>query len=214
MRSLWIIFSLRWMSSDSVRWSISIFIASTHSEQFVLYPVFPCVSVVKIFYHRARRDALGKSTPEKIADGLLHDRTADLGDGSGQRDILGADLNAILRVPAFLDPAIAHQSREAFALQRFARGMRVEQPHLRNGGRAYESCVFVELRAGLHAAATRDAAGNGIGLLLLFRGHARPGAEVVRAVDRNPRFDGFAVFAEHAAVGGQIANDVRLGERS
>src|SRR5258708_20159278 len=126
MRSLWIIFSLRWMSSDSVRWSISIFIASTHSEQFVLYPVFPCVSVVKIFYHRAHRDALGKSTPEKIADGLLHDRATDLGDGTGQRNILRTDLDAVLRVAAFLDPAIAHQSRQPLALQRFARRMPVE----------------------------------------------------------------------------------------
>ena len=103
--------------------------------------------------------------------------------------------------------------RETLALQRLARGMRVEQPHLRDRGRAHEARVFVELRASLHAAGAGDAAGNRISLLLLFGRHARAGAEIVGAVDGNPGFDGFEVLENHAAVGGEIANDGKLGER-
>ena len=131
----------------------------------------------------------------------------------GQRDILGANLDAVLRVAAFLNAAVAHQRRETLALQLFACGMRVEQPHLRDGGRAHEAGLFVELRAGLHAAAAGDAAGKRISRFLLFRRHARAGAEVVGAIDRNPGLDDFQILEEHAAIDSQIADDGKFGER-
>ena len=55
--------------------------------------------------------------PEKVTEGLLHDRAADFGNGLGQRNILGANFHAVLRVAAFLDAAIAHQRRQTLALQ-------------------------------------------------------------------------------------------------
>ncbi len=70
---------------------------------------------------------------------MLHDRAAYLGNGAGQRDIFGANLHAVLGVAALLNAAVAHQRRQTLALQFFARGMGVEQPHLRDGGRAYEA---------------------------------------------------------------------------
>ena len=45
---------------------------------------------------------------EQVANGLLHDRAADFGNGLGERDLLGARLHAVLRIPALLDSAIAH----------------------------------------------------------------------------------------------------------
>src|SRR3984957_11060288 len=101
----------------------------------------------------------GQSAPEQVPEGLLHHLAAHFGYGIGQRDFLGADLNAVLRVAAFLDSAIAHQRGETFPLQRFSRGMSIEQLYLRNRRRADEARVFVELRACLHTAA----AGNAIG---------------------------------------------------
>ena len=71
----------------------------------------PCPLYLRFFNHRGHRGAQGKSTPEKIADGLLHYRTADLGNGLGERNILGTDFHAVLGIAAFLNPAIAHQRR-------------------------------------------------------------------------------------------------------
>ena len=41
---------------------------------------------------------------------LFHDLAANLGNGLGQRDVLGTNLDAVLGIAAFLDAAIAHQS--------------------------------------------------------------------------------------------------------
>ena len=86
------------------------------------------------------------SLTEKVTDGLFHHIAADLGNRPRQRNVLWADLHAVLRVSAFLDSAIAHQRRQSFAFQGRACGMGVEQPHLRDRRRAHESGVFVELR--------------------------------------------------------------------
>src|SRR6267154_6586452 len=153
-----------------------------------------------------------KSAPEKVTQGLVHDRAAYLRNGRCERDILGADLDAVLSVAAFLDAAIAHQGRQALALQFLARGMHVEQPCLRDGRGAHEARILVELRASFHAAATRNTAGNGISLFLLLRRNARAGTEIVRAIDWNPGLDGFEVLEEYAAVGSQVADDGELGK--
>src|ERR1039458_3730220 len=91
--------------------------------------------------------------------------------------------------------------------------MRVEQAYLRYRGRAYESCVLIELRTGFHAAAARDAVRQRIGLFLVIHGHARAGAEVVGSIDRYPGFDLLQVLEEYAAIDGEVSDDGKLRER-
>jgi hypothetical protein len=50
-------------------------------------------------------------TTEQISDGLLHHCAANLRDGTRQRNIFRAGLDAILGVATLLDPAIAHERR-------------------------------------------------------------------------------------------------------
>jgi len=45
-----------------------------------------------------------------------------------------------------LDAAVAHQGLQPFGLKRLAGGMRVEEPHLRDGSRTYEARLVLELR--------------------------------------------------------------------
>ena len=67
------------------------------------------------------------SFPEQITHRLFHDIAANLGDGSGQRNILWTDLDAILRIATLLDTAITHQGHQTFPLQSSAGGVGVEQ---------------------------------------------------------------------------------------
>ena len=60
---------------------------------------------------------------------MLHDRAADFGNCLGERDVLGADLDAVLRIAALLDAAVAHQRREPLALEFLAGGMCIEEPY-------------------------------------------------------------------------------------
>ena len=57
-------------------------------------------------------------------------RCARSGDRGRERDVFGANLDAVLGVATFLDAAVAHEGGEAFALEGFAGGMRVEEAHL------------------------------------------------------------------------------------
>src|SRR6267378_2289338 len=91
--------------------------------------------------------------------------------------------------------------------------MRVEQPNLRDGGRTDESRVLIELRAGFHTAATRDATRQRIGFFLVLHGDSRPRTKVVAAIDRYPGFHFFQILEEHAAIDGEIANDGKFRER-
>src|SRR5271165_5631575 len=100
--------------------------------------------------------------PKQILHRLPHDLSADVRDGLGEWNVFGADFDAVLRVATLLDAAVAHQRLQAIDLQRFARGMGVEQAYLRNGGRTDEASVVIELGASFHAAAARDAARQGI----------------------------------------------------
>ena len=86
-----------------------------------------------------RRSADLSLSPQQITEGLFHDLPTHFGNGLGQRDIFGTDLDTVLRIAAFLDAAIAHQSREPFPLQRSARGIGVKQPHLGNSRGANEA---------------------------------------------------------------------------
>ena len=76
-----------------------------------------------------------------------------------------------------------------------------------------EAGVLVELRAGFHAAAARDATRERI-VFFLFSGRlARARAEVVGSVGRNPGLHLLQVLEEHAAIDRQVADDGELGER-
>ena len=64
------------------------------------------------------------------------DGTADGGDRLGERDILRADLHAVLRITTIAHAAGAHQGFEPRGFQDVARGMLVEQASL-----AYRVCA-------------------------------------------------------------------------
>ncbi|MCU1297328.1 MAG: hypothetical protein JWO91_1606 [Acidobacteriaceae bacterium] len=51
---------------------------------------------------------VANSAAEKVTDGLLHDLSADVGDRGRERDFLGTDLDAVLRVTTFLDASVPH----------------------------------------------------------------------------------------------------------
>ena len=96
----------------------------------------------------------GGLPPQQVAKRLLHDVPSNFRNGLRQGDILRANFNAILRVSAFLNSAVSHQSGQTLTLQCSARWMGVKQPCLRDGGGSNEIRGIVELRAGFHAAAT------------------------------------------------------------
>src|ERR1700674_201865 len=74
------------------------------------------------------------SLPQQVAERLSHDLATDFGNRRRQRNIFRTNLAAVLRVATFLDAAVAHERRQALALQGLPGGMRVEQAHLRDGG--------------------------------------------------------------------------------
>src|ERR1700675_2637342 len=139
--------------------------------------------------HRTTDVPKAPSLPQQVAEGLFHDLSTDFGNRRGQWNVLRTNLNTILREAAFLDAAIAHQCGQTLALQGLAGRMRVEQAHLRDSGSADKSRVLVELRAGFHATATRNATRQRIGSFLCLHSHARSRTEVVAAIDRHPGFD-------------------------
>ena len=96
----------------------------------------------------------GVLPPQQVAKCLLHDVPSNFRNGFSQGDILGTDFDAILRVSAFLNSAVSHQSGQTLTLQCSPRWMGDKQTCLRDGGGANEIRGVVELRAGFHAAAT------------------------------------------------------------
>src|SRR5437870_8862622 len=120
-------------------------------------------------------------------DGRL---AADLADGMGQRDLLGADLDAVLRVAAGGHAARAHERVETVVLVELAGGVEVHEERLADGGGADEAgarrVVAVDLGADLEAASAGDTAIEGVADPLQLGRQARAGAEVVGAVERDP----------------------------
>src|SRR5207244_11441781 len=92
-------------------------------------------------------------------------------------------------------------------------GMIVKPTDLADDGGANEMIGRGVLRARLQAAATRDAAGERIGDLLLLLLNRRPGAQVVCAVDRNPRLGALEVVEQPLAVDEQVAHQRELAYR-
>src|SRR5437868_9933115 len=148
--------------------------------------------------------------PEQIANGLFPHRTTDFRYRACQRYIFRTDLHAVLGVTAFLDSPVAHECRQPLALEGRTCRMSVEKAHLRDGRRTYETCVFIKLGTDFHAATTRDAARERVSGLLLFHSHARAGAEIICAVNRNPGFGALEIFKQHAAIDREIANNGKL----
>src|SRR5213080_4366397 len=85
---------------------------------------------------------------------------ADLADGVGQRDLLGADLDAVLRVAAGGHAARAHERVETVGLVGLAGGVEVHEERLAEGGGADETgarrVVAVDLGANFEAASAGD----------------------------------------------------------
>ena len=144
---------------------------------------------------------------------LDEDVAAYVGDGVGERELLGADLDTVLRESALLHTAIAGEGAEAFFLEDFAGGVVVEELDLCDGGRADKACLLSELRTNLHAAGAGNAVGEGIADFLLLREDTRAGAEVVGAIDGNPGLNGLEVLEEDGAIDLKIPNERKLGER-
>jgi len=53
---------------------------------------------------------------EEVEDCFFHHIFSDFADGFGERNIFWANFDAILRVAAFLDSAVAHQCIETLVL--------------------------------------------------------------------------------------------------
>src|SRR5581483_7459485 len=137
--------------------------------------------------------------------------TAGATDGSGQRNFLGANGDAVLGIAAFLDAALGHEGIKALAGVVFAGRIEIEEDHLADGVRPDEAAVvrfvfaplegffgfaihpfeldFEILRAGVEAAAAAHALAEWIHGLLGFLRDAGAGALIVVAVGRNPGFD-------------------------
>src|SRR5580704_10847019 len=91
--------------------------------------------------------------------------------------------------------------------------MVVEQAHLGDSRRAYESRVVIELRTCLHAAAARDATRQRIGNFLRLLRDARAGTKIIAAIDWYPGFDLFKILKKHTAIDGEIAHHRKFRER-
>ena len=156
-------------------------------------------------------NAPGKCLARKeVFDLLYKDVAAHVADGLGEWEAFGAGLDAVLREAALLDAAVAGEGAETFFFEDRAGRVHVEELGLRDGGCADEAGGVVELGADFHADGAGDAVGEGIALLLDLWSLARPGAEVVGAVDWHPGFDGLEIFEEDAAVDGEVADDGEL----
>src|SRR5580704_6569470 len=95
---------------------------------------------------------------EPVLD-CVHDHlTVYCSEGFRERDSLGADLHAILRVVAIFDAARAHQRFESPRCVHGAGGMQVEQAHLTYDCCADEMRMLIDSRADFEAIATGDAA--------------------------------------------------------
>ena len=150
---------------------------------------------------------------EEIFHGLDGYVAADVGDGVSQGDLFGADFDAVLCEATLLDAAVAREGAQALFLEDLAGGVVVEELDLRDGGRADEVCLFVELRADFHAAAAGDAVRERVIGFLLLGEDARAGAEIVGAVDGDPGFDAHEVLEEDGAVDLKIADERKFRQR-
>src|SRR5262245_8131364 len=166
----------------------------------------------------ARRSGCGRCTrarspAEQPLEPQQRGLPAQLAERLGERDVLGAHLHAQLRVPAVHEPAPAHDRVQPLVRVHAPGRVAVEEPHLRERRGPDELGLLVVLRAHLHAAAAGHAARERVAHLLLGGREARPGAEVVRAVDGDPRLDALESVEHRRAVHLEVPDDGELGER-
>src|SRR2546425_2202246 len=90
--------------------------------------------------------------------------------------------------------------------------MHVEQTDLAYDGRADEGIVLVDLRADFETVSAGNATRERISLLLRHRRHARSFAEIVSAVNRDPRLDALEALKHERAVDCEVAHHGKLRE--
>src|ERR1035438_9771116 len=96
-------------------------------------------------------------TAQKVL-GLLDEHiAANVGNGVGEGNALGAGLDAVLGEAALLNAAVAGQCAEAVFFEDLACGVVVEELDLGNGGCTHKVRILIELRANFHAAAAGNA---------------------------------------------------------
>ena len=94
---------------------------------------------LKIETWDAAFSTIAGSAAEEVL-GLLHEHVAaDIGDGVGERDLLGAGFDAVLGEAALLNAAIAGEGAETFFREDLAGGVIVEELDLGDGGGADEA---------------------------------------------------------------------------
>ena len=71
-----------------------------------------------------------RSLSEQVTESLFHDFASDLGNGLGERNILGANLNTILGITALVNASLAYQSGQSLAFKRLSGGVRIEESDL------------------------------------------------------------------------------------
>jgi len=90
--------------------------------------------------------------------------------------------------------------------------MRIEKPYLRNGSGAYETSTVVELRTSLHAAATRNTAGERIGGFLILHRQAWTGTQIIGTVNWHPCLHSLQILKQDASIDREVSNNGKLGE--
>ena len=133
--------------------------------------------------------------------------------GVRQRDLFRTSFYAVLGISAFLYSTVSCKGTKPFFFEDFAGRMIIEELDLGNGGGSDKTGRVIELRTDLHAAGAGDAVGERVIGFLLLGEDTRTGAEVVRTVDRYPRFYAHQVFEQNGAINLKVSNKRELGER-
>src|SRR5579862_5279189 len=92
-----------------------------------------------------------ESAAEEVFDFLNGHVAADVGDGVGERNLLGADLDTVLCEAALLYAAVASEGAKAFLFEDRSGWVIVKELDLCDGSCADEACLFIELWAYFHA---------------------------------------------------------------
>lgn len=146
-------------------------------------------------------------------DRLLGHFAAHNSDRFGERDFLGTYAAAVLRIAAIGDAPFFHEDMEAVGGLVFAGRIGIEEAGLRDGCRADELRMVIDLRTCLGAAAAGHTSGEDVHHLLDFRADLGAKASFVGRVDLDPAADPFKGIEHRIAIDDQIADDRIFGER-
>lgn len=112
-----------------------------------------------------RPSALAEQIPKQLQGGL----TPQFADSGGEWNPFWADPDAVLRIAAITEPAIAHDGMQALLSMIAAGGMVVHQSDRCQGGGTDKLFFHAILRTGLHAATAAHAAAVEVALLPCLR---------------------------------------------